>query len=155
MLALKPKVLSSVLGQTVTGGVIVALLLNADGSVLASSGSDDREAKIIASVASSIWKTFDKSSHLIPSDNSNYPTPQASRRGGGRSRSGGAVPPPVVDQLKEFACDHKDRGRLCMIRISKLLLCIAASEDTPLGVLMAKGRALRDSLESPLSSIGI
>ncbi|TPX41454.1 hypothetical protein SeMB42_g00771 [Synchytrium endobioticum] len=156
MLALKPRVLSSVLAQAVTSGVFAALLLNPDGSVLAASAnSDDRESKIIASIAYSIWRTFDKSAS--PSDATTAPQPASSGPGrrSTRTRSTPTIPNSNVEQLKEFACDVKERGRLCMVRIGKVLLCIAATEDAPLGVLMAKGRALKAYLEEPLSKIGL
>ncbi|RKO84303.1 hypothetical protein BDK51DRAFT_42834 [Blyttiomyces helicus] len=57
---LKPKIISQVLQQANTGGVRATLLLKTDGSLLVFAGGTDRDAKVVAAVASNVWFAFER-----------------------------------------------------------------------------------------------
>eukprot|EP00009_Paramoeba_aestuarina_P008945 CAMPEP_0201508410 /NCGR_PEP_ID=MMETSP0161_2-20130828/1788_1 /ASSEMBLY_ACC=CAM_ASM_000251 /TAXON_ID=180227 /ORGANISM="Neoparamoeba aestuarina, Strain SoJaBio B1-5/56/2" /LENGTH=121 /DNA_ID=CAMNT_0047903063 /DNA_START=14 /DNA_END=379 /DNA_ORIENTATION=- len=58
---LKLKVLPRVLEQANTGGLKGTMLVNSEGSILASAGENVAENKTISAIAANIWNSFSKS----------------------------------------------------------------------------------------------
>ncbi|XP_053200484.1 ragulator complex protein LAMTOR2-like [Panonychus citri] len=121
---LKPKTLSSILGQANTGGVQCTLLLNREGSLLAYSGYGDTDARMTAAIASSIWISYEKYGKLAASE----------------------------DDLNCLLLQCED-GNVIVKRVANVLLCMHAKSFVPLGTLKAKVTALSDHLDEPIRMI--
>lgn len=121
---LKPKVLTEVLGQAISGGVISALLINQEGSLLSFAGSCDKDAKVTAAIASSIWAAYEKNGKMAFHN----------------------------DDLKMIFMDCED-GKVAITRVANLILCLYAQPTVGLGMLKAKTAALAGYLEQPLNQV--
>ena len=62
---LKPKVLPQILLQANSEGVKSAIILNKEGSLLASSGEDMNSSQVVAAIAANIWSAYDKVHHSL------------------------------------------------------------------------------------------
>jgi len=60
---LRPKVLPKILEQSVSEGVISALLITTEGDLLATSGGEND--KVIAAIVSNIWSSYHKVNKVI------------------------------------------------------------------------------------------
>lgn len=121
---LKPKVLSDILGQAITGGVISSLLINQEGSLLSYAGSGDKDAKVTAAIASSIWAAYEKNGKMAFHN----------------------------DELKMIFMDCEE-GKVAITRVANLILCLYAQQTVGLGMLKAKTEALAGYLEQPLKEV--
>lgn len=121
---LKPKVLSQVLGQANSDGVISTMLLNNEGSLLAYAGSNvNKDSKITAAVASNIWGAYEKGGKMAFNN----------------------------EGLKVMFMDCDD-GKVAVTKISTVLLCMYADSNVGLGMLKYKMEKLADYLYEPLSN---
>jgi len=118
-----------VLRQATTGGVKATLLLNPDGSLLAYAADSDREAHIVAAIASSVWSAYDKNCSKL-----------------------GLSQDSAEEELKTLYADCEE-GKIAIITVSNMLLCLVAHEMADLGILKAKGDALARHLQDPLQRI--
>lgn len=57
---LRTRTLVSTLSQVLTGGVEGTIVMNRDGMLLAYAGYDDKGAKMVSAIASSIWTQYEK-----------------------------------------------------------------------------------------------
>lgn len=57
---LRQKTLVQTLSQVITGGVQGTILMNREGTLLAYAGYDDKNARMVSAIASSIWSSYDK-----------------------------------------------------------------------------------------------
>merc|ERR1711990_738186 len=62
MYGLRPKVLTSILGETNTGGVFMSLLMQEDGSLVALAAEDRDKARNMAAIVSNIWSSYEHGS---------------------------------------------------------------------------------------------
>lgn len=119
---LKPKVLSDVLSQANTGGVISTMLLNHEGSLLAYAGTDVyKDAKVTAAVASNIWSAYEKGGKMA-----------------------------FNNEGLEYMFMDCDEGKVTVTKISGILLCMYASTDVGFGILKLKMEKLGEFLKEPL-----
>lgn len=121
---LKPKVLTEILGQAISGGVISSLLINQEGSLLSYAGSGDKDAKVTAAIASSIWAAYEKNGKMAFHS----------------------------DELKMIFMDCEE-GKVVITRVANLILCLYAQQSVGLGMLKAKAEALAEYLEQPLKQV--
>ena len=119
---LKPKVLSEVLAQANTGGVISTMLLNHEGSLLAYAGTDvSKDAKITAAVASNIWAAYEKSGRMA-----------------------------FHNEGLQFMFMDCEEGVVSVTRVANVLLCMYSNAGIGLGILKVKAEAMAKYLEEPL-----
>ncbi|KND00126.1 uncharacterized protein SPPG_04468 [Spizellomyces punctatus DAOM BR117] len=129
---LKPKVITQVLQQANTAGVHAALLLNPDGSLVSFAGGTEKDAKVLAAVASNVWFGYER-----------YGKPPAANSvEGGEGKEG----------LRNLILDC-EQGKLSITRTSRMLLCLVADERVEWGLLKAKTRTLKEYLEGPLNLV--
>jgi len=119
---LKPKVLSEILGEANTGGVISTMLLNNEGSLLAYAGTDvNKDAKITAAVASNIWSAFEKGGKMA-----------------------------FNNEGLEFMFMDCEEGKVTVTKIANTLLCMYSKPDVGFGMLKLKLEVLANFLKEPL-----
>ena len=133
---LRPKTLTTVLSQVVTGGVTGAMLLNREGTLLAYAGYDDRSACLQAALASSLWSANEKASRFLPPSSSSSQT-TASRQ---------------PDSLDSFLVTCSE-GVLAIRAVAGVLLAMQARDSLPTGLLTIKLVTLADFLDEPLRAI--
>lgn len=133
MTMLKPAALTHILCETNTGGVLGALLLNTEGALLAFSGPADRDARVTAAISSNIWAAYSK------------------RVAAGRPHS--PVAPAVPEQRLMAVLMDCEEGRVCVLQVAGLLLCVYASAEVGFGMLRLKAKAIADCLEQPLIQV--
>ncbi|KAI8823369.1 uncharacterized protein EV422DRAFT_520793 [Fimicolochytrium jonesii] len=138
---LKAKAIAQVLAQAATDDVRAALLLQQDGSLISFAGAPEKEAKVIAAVASNVWFAYERNGKpasggaRVGGDNAHAQPPQ---------RQGEGMRSLVLE------CEH---GKLALSKISRMLLCLVAEENVEWGLLNAKTKALQDHLEGPLELV--
>ncbi|CAG0887621.1 unnamed protein product [Cyprideis torosa] len=126
MCMIRTKVLTEVLSQVNTGGVLTALLLNSEGALLAYSGTSQdknqqRDVKIKAAIASNVWSALDRNGKVAF----------------------------LEDELESVLIEN-DFGLICVAKVANLLLCLHAKEGVGFGMLQLKTQALIEYLQEPL-----
>lgn len=116
--------LVKVLDQVKGDGVVGAILLNREGTLLAYSGLDDRTARMTAAIASNVWNYYDRIGKSVLSE----------------------------EPLTRFTMKCED-GFISVCAVSSLLLCIQSKVEVQLGSLMAKMDGLRTALNGPLDRV--
>lgn len=144
---LRPRALSSILGQANTGGVKATCLLNREGNLVAYSGmiyiyhetttiwndvllsiagQGDSDTRVSSAISSYIWSTYDRIGHWAFD-----------------SKSSSA--------LRCLLLDFSE-GRVAIRAVTpKILLCMFADQEIPLGLIKAKLKAIAEYLETPLT----
>ncbi|KAG1659523.1 Ragulator complex protein LAMTOR2 [Nymphon striatum] len=102
----------------------VIRLLNNEGALLAYSGYDDKNARVTAAIASTVWASCFKNGYAAFNE----------------------------EQLKFILLDEED-GKIAITRVANLLLCICAKKSVEYGILKAKSEAIAKYLEVPLNQI--
>ncbi|XP_028395515.1 ragulator complex protein LAMTOR2-like [Dendronephthya gigantea] len=121
---LKPRVLTELLAQETTGGIMSTILLKSNGSLLAFAGSGDKEARVTAAIASSIWCAYHSN-----------------------------IKQSFHTETLNFVLMDCDDGKVAITSISDLLLCLHSKKSVGLGLLKTKTLALAKYLEGPLSEL--
>ena len=127
---IKTLVLTEVLNQVNTGGVLSTLLLNFEGSLLAysaTSGTEreqQREAKIKAAIAANVWAALERN---------------------GKTAF-------LEDDLQSTLIEN-EFGLICVAKVANLLLCVHAKDGVGYGILKHKTEALVEYLREPLMQV--
>jgi len=132
---LKPSALTHMISQANTAGVKGSLLLNSEGSLLAFSGPADRDARVTASIASNVWASYSKL--------------------GMRYRAPSPLAPLSPEDKLECVILNCKEGRVCVVPVAGLLLCLYCDTTVGFGMLKAKTLALAASLEQPLLQVAL
>ncbi|KAI8609182.1 hypothetical protein BC830DRAFT_1112722 [Chytriomyces sp. MP71] len=162
---LKSRVLTDVLSQGNSGGVHATLLLNPDGSLVAFSGGSDNDARKYAAVVSNVWVAYERhtgeglASRRGQLRNNLVATASpAPLSGGGSISPSSVVGPTGVPKDEEglrsvmVLCEH---GKISIASVSRMLLCLIASDEVEFGILKAKTKTLKEYLEAPLDLIAV
>eukprot|EP01135_Chromosphaera_perkinsii_P005015 Nk52_evm13s310 gene=Nk52_evmTU13s310 len=104
--------------------VCLCRILNFEGSVLAYAGQLDKEGKVAAAIASNVWQMYEE---------------------GGKTALG--------DDDLEYIIIECENGRICITKVSKLLLCMYSDRSVECGMLKAKAEKLVSYLEPDLETI--
>lgn len=135
---LKPKALHEVLSQVTNGGIESTVLLTRDGALLASAGSESKDAKIIAAMASSIFAAHQRTrSSSGTSNNLVNPTPNNLAGSG---------------DLNMILLDAEN-GKMAIAAVATQLVCMVSKSTVQLGMLKAKMDALSSYLQEPLRQV--
>ena len=121
---LRQKLLVDTLKQVITSGVTGTILMNLEGTLLAYAGYDDKNARIVSAIASSVFKTFDKQGRAAFNEE------------------------PL--EMTTIVCEE---GNIIVKKVSNVLLCIQADSKVPLGTLRIKINTLAGYLEEPLNQV--
>ncbi|CAF1197343.1 unnamed protein product [Rotaria sordida] len=129
---LKPKALSEVLAQVTNGGIQSTVLLTRDGALLAYSGFEAKDAKIIAAMASSIFAAHQRV----------------------RQTPASTLPQNMVGSgdLNMILLDAEE-GKMAIASVATQLVCMVAKTSVQLGMLKAKMDALSSYLQEPLRQV--
>ncbi|ESO00836.1 hypothetical protein HELRODRAFT_82549 [Helobdella robusta] len=120
----KPKVLTQVLSSANSDGVLCTLLLSGDGSLMAYTGYDSKNARDIAAIANNIWMHLSKNLKFT-SD---------------------------LDELDSVLINCQE-GNVIVSRVANFLLCSYSNKDVELGLLRSKAQALVSFLQEPMKSV--
>ncbi|KAJ3266825.1 Ragulator complex protein lamtor2 [Chytriomyces hyalinus] len=151
------------------GGVKTTILFNPDGSLVAFAGGSDNDARKLAAVASNVWVAYERHTGeglasrrgmgLLQPDGAAKPaslSPQPLLSASGSISPSSVVGPTGVPKDEEglrsvmILCEM---GKLSIASVSRMLLCLIASEEVEFGMLKAKTRTLKEYLEAPLDQI--
>ncbi|XP_046856261.1 ragulator complex protein LAMTOR2-like [Xenia sp. Carnegie-2017] len=121
---LKPKVLTELLARETTGGIMSTILLKSNGSLLAFAGANDKDARVTAAIASSIWTAYHSN-----------------------------IKQSFHTETLNFVLMDCDDGKVAITSIADLLLCLHSKKSVGLGLLKAKTLALAKHLDEPLSQL--
>lgn len=116
--------LVGMLDKVVGDGVVGAILLAHEGTLIAYSGLDEVTVRSTAAISSVIWNNIDRAGKLVMSG----------------------------EPLKRFTMKCED-GYISVCPVSSLLLCIQSKVDVQLYSLMGKIDALRAALDGPLEKL--
>ena len=168
---LQPRILPKIIEQANTDGVKATLLLQSNGSLLASSGANSKEMdKLVAAIVSNIWSSYSKAGRSA-FNNGLHPTNEYGEEEEGVN-SGEEEPmgdeqnhmirqeeeqqsneQAVVEKLNLLLLDC-EAGRLAITGVSPtVVLCLCAEKNVEFGLLRAKAITVRDYLAKPFSLI--
>ncbi|CAF1272141.1 unnamed protein product [Adineta steineri] len=180
---LKPKALSEVLAQVTNGGIQSTVLLTRDGALLAYSGFEAKDAKIIAAMASSIFAAHQRvrqtpgaalPQNVVGSGDLNMILLDAEVRFEAkdakiiaamassifaahqrvRQTPGAALPQNVVGSGDlNMILLDAEEGKMAIAAVATQLVCMVSKTNVQLGMLKAKMDALSSYLQEPLRQV--
>eukprot|EP00795_Rhopilema_esculentum_P009392 gene9392-17096_t len=99
-------------------------LLNHKGSLLAYAGSEDKDVKVTAAVASNIWAAYEKGGKMA-----------------------------FHNEGLQFMFLNCEEGTVAVTKVANTLLCMYTQPDVGLGLIKSKAEALAEYLEEPLRQV--
>ena len=125
-------------------------LFNGEGALLAGHSTQGTDEKLFAAIVANVWKSLEQTGH-------NLRTPEAldfllldfevlayTHMS--------ILSSPIIHHLITF-CPVVQHGRVAVVPVSKLLLCLVAEPNTEFGLLRAKAVTMHHALHDPLSQI--
>lgn len=103
---------------------LIYSLFNEEGALLAYAGLNDKDARVTAAIASSIWTAYEKQ---------------------GRNA--------LHEDRLQITLLNCEEGNLAISKVANLLLCLYANSTVTLGMLCQKSKALTNYLAAPLTEI--
>jgi predicted regulator of Ras-like GTPase activity (Roadblock/LC7/MglB family) len=168
---LQPRILPKIIEQANTDGVKTTLLLQSNGSLLASSGANSKEMdKLVAAIVSNVWSSYSKAGRSAFNNgfqpiatneqeeeeegmNSGEEEPMNDEQNHmkGQEEKQQSNEEAVVEKLNILLLDC-EAGRLAITGVSPtVVLCLCAEKNVEFGLLRAKAITMRDYLAKPFS----
>lgn len=170
---LQPRALPKIIEQANTDGVKTTLLLNKNGSLLASVGSNKETDKLVAAIVANVWGSYTKAGRTAfnPSSqqqdsfnqqNYGYEDDEEEEDHLGEDMIGEedqhhhnnhTSEPAILEKLSCLLIDC-DAGRLAITGVSpKVILCLCAEKTVEFGMLKAKALVVKNFLHKPFETI--
>eukprot|EP00667_Euglena_gracilis_P025068 EG_transcript_29197 len=137
---LRAKPLQKLLAQVVSDGMAACMLMDAEGSIIASAGTEVPDLPFVAAIISNIWGSYHETAMSDATGHAN-----------GDAEADGAA------RCTDLQCLVMDceKNRLAVTGIRKMVLCIVSGPHVEFGLLKAKLLQAKRFLAEPLSRLDV